>query len=121
MSSMADAVGMGVSVGAATASFTARVVFHDEDTGALRLVRHNVSVTASGSADEEKANPLGGDVESHSYPPIYLALPQGEENDDAELEDAFARWEADFLLMTSALADFISQLLGEFKVETSTS
>ena len=87
MSSMADAVGVGVGVSAATASFTARVVFHDEDTGALRLVRHNVSVTASGSADEEEANPLGGDVESHSYPPIYLALPQEEENDDGKSGD----------------------------------
>lgn len=87
MSSMADAAGMGVSVGAATASFTARVVFYDEDTGALRLVRHNVAVMSSGSADEEEANPLGGDVESHSYPPIYLALPQGEENDDGKSGD----------------------------------
>lgn len=77
MSAMSDAVG------AATASFTARVVFHDEDTGALRLVRHNVSVTANGSADDEgEANLLGGDVESHSYPPIYLTLPQEDENDD---------------------------------------
>ena len=87
MSSMADAVGVGVGVSAATASFTARVVFHDEDTGALRLVRHIVSVTASGSADEEEAILLGGDVESHSYPPIYLALPQGEENDDGKSGD----------------------------------
>ena len=57
-------------------SFTARVVFHDEDTGALRLVRHNVSVMVSSDEDA-----LDGEVESHLYPPIHLSLPKGEHDD----------------------------------------
>jgi len=70
MSSMAE------SSAVLSTSFTARVVFHDEDTGALRLVRHNVSVTVSSDEDS-----LGGEVESHLYPPIHLSLPK-DENDD---------------------------------------
>ena len=66
---------------AVSTSFTARVVFHDEDTGALRLVRHSVSVMVSSDEDA-----LGGEVESHLYPPIHLSLPK-DENDDGGCDD----------------------------------
>lgn len=97
MSSMTDAIGVGV----ATASFTVRVVFHDEDTGALQLVRHNVSVTAS-SADEGEADLLGGDLESHSYPPVYLTLPQ-EENDDGKSGEGGEDCEESMLIDPSSI------------------
>jgi len=85
MSSMADTTCTAVLI----ASFTARVVFLDEDTGALRLLRHNVSVVVG--AEEEM---LGGEVESHSYPPVYFSLPTEDTEDgdcmgSAEDESAF--------------------------------